>query len=181
MTSHTASMHRSTEELEAFLEHIREAPSDVGPVEMIVRRPSEDGRETSETGELDVELGLVGDNWSQRDEPHPGAQLTLINSRVLEAVAVDRDRWPLAGDQIVVDLDLSQDNLPPGTRLRVGEALIEISEIPHTGCAKFAARYGAEGLRFVNTGEGRDRRFRGVYARVVEGGRFSIGDEVRRA
>jgi len=173
-------MHRTTAELEEFLDHISASPSDGGPIEMIVRRPGEDERETVESGRLDRELGLVGDDWSRRGEPHPGTELTLINSRVLEAVAGDRDRWPLAGDQIVVDLDLSKDNLPAGTRLKVGDAEVEISPIPHTGCAKFAARYGREGLRFVNVGEGRERRFRGVYATVIEDGSFSIGDKITK-
>ncbi len=173
-------MHRSTEELQAFLDHIGNAPSDAGPVEMIVLRPSENERETAESGELDPKAGLVGDNWAQRGEPRPDTQLTLMNSRVLDAVAASRDRWPLAGDQILIDLDLSKDNLPAGTRLRIGEAIIEITAIPHTGCAKFADRFGSEGLRFVNVGEGRERRFRGAYARVVEAGGFSVGDKVTR-
>ncbi len=173
-------MHRTTTELEGFLDHINASPSNDGPIEMIVRRPGEDEREITESGELDPELGLVGDDWSRRGEPHLGAQLTLINSRVLDAVAVERKRWPLAGDQIVVDLDLSKENLPPGTKLRIGEATVEISEIPHTGCAKFAGRYGKEGLRFVNVGEGRERRFRGIYATVIEGGSFSVGDKITK-
>ena len=173
-------MHRTIAQLEEFLDHIGSAPADGGPIEMIVRRPAEDERETVESGQLDPELGLVGDNWSQRGEPHLGAQLTLINSRVLDAVAGDRDRWALAGDQIVVDLDLSEENLPAGTRLRVGDAEVEISSVPHTGCAKFADRYGREGLRFVNVGEARERRFRGVYATVIDGGSFSVGDKITK-
>lgn len=174
-------MHRTTTELEAFLDHITAAPLDSGPIEMIVRRPAENERETVESSRLDRELGLVGDDWSRRGDPDPGAQLTLINSRVLEAVACERERWPLAGDQIVVDLDLSKDNLPVGTRLKIGDAEVEISSIPHTGCAKFAERYGREGLRFVNVGEGRQRRFRGVYATVINGGSLSVGDKITKA
>ena len=177
---HTGLMHRTIAELEGFLDHINAAPTDGGPIEMIVRRPAEDEREIIETGELDPELGLVGDDWSRRGEPHRGAQLTVINSRVLDAVAVERERWPLAGDQIVADLDLSKDNLPAGTRLLIGDAVVEISEIPHTGCAKFAGRYGREGLRFVNVGDGRERRFRGVYATVIEGGSFAVGDKITK-
>lgn len=177
---HTGPMHRTTDQLDGHLEHILEAPSDDGPVEMIVRRPAEDERETIETGELDSEAGLVGDDWSRRGEPYVGAQLTLMSSRVADAVAVTRDRWPLAGDQIYVDMDISQDNLPAGTRLAIGDAVIEISETPHTGCAKFAGRYGKEALRWVNVGEGKPRRFRGVYAFVVDNGSFSVGDKVRK-
>ena len=147
---------------------------------MIVRRPEEDRREMVESGTLDPEIGLVGDNWIDRGTSSPETQLTLMSSRVLDAVAVSRDRWPLAGDQIVVDLDLSKVNLPVGTRLTIGDAVVEVTEVPHTGCAKFASRFGSQGLRFVNVGEGRERRFRGVYARVVEGGGFSVGDKVTK-
>lgn len=173
-------MHRTTEEMQGFLDHIGRAPTDAGPVEMIVMRPSESERKTVESGELDPELGLVGDNWTQRGASGPETQLTLMSSRVLDAVAMSRDRWPLAGDQILVDLDLSKENLPPGTRLRIGEAEVEIAAIPHTGCAKFADRFGGQALRFVNVGEGRERRFRGVYARVTKAGAFSVGDKVTR-
>lgn len=174
-------MHRSTSELEARLPHILGAPADAGRVEMIVRRPQEDEREIVELGTLDLEAGLVGDSWSTRGEhPNREAQVTLMNSRVTEAVAGSRERWPLAGDQIYVDLDISTDNLPPGSRLRVGDAVIEISSTPHTGCSKFSGRYGAEALRFVNVGEGRGRRFRGANAFVVEGGSFAVGDEVTK-
>ena len=176
----TGTMHRSTEELEGFLSHIERAPSDAGPIEMIVRRPDEDQREIVESGTLDPEMGLVGDNWVDRGASGPDTQLTLISSRVLDAVAVSRDRWPLAGDQIVVDLDLSTVNLPAGSRLAVGDAVIEITEVPHTGCAKFADRFGSQGLRFVNVGDAREGRFRGVYARVVEGGDFTVGDKVTK-
>lgn len=173
-------MHRSIEELQTFMGHIEKAPADAGPVEMIVRRPDEDRREMLESGTLDPEIGLVGDNWVDRGASGPETQLTLMSSRVLDAVAMSRDRWPLAGDQIIVDLDLSKDNLPAGTKLAIGDGVVEITEIPHTGCAKFAGRFGNEGLRFVNTGEGRERRFRGVYARVVERGEFSVGDKVTK-
>lgn len=181
MTRHTGPMHRTTAELDGHLDDILGAPTDNGPVEMIVRRPAEDERETIETGELDKEAGLVGDDWYRRGEPYLGAQLTLMNSRVVDAVAGGRERWPLAGDQIYVDLDISHENLPAGTRLEIGGALIEISDTPHTGCAKFAGRYGKEALRWVNVGEGKERRFRGVYAFVVEPGSFSVGDKVKKA
>lgn len=173
-------MHRSTTELEALLGEILQAPANDGPVEMIVRRPGEDQRETVVAGHLDPDEGLIGDDWARRGEPYLGAQLTLMSSRVVDAVAGDRDRWPLAGDQIYVDMDLSKENLPVGARLQIGEATVEVSETPHTGCAKFASRYGKEALRFVNVGEGRERRFRGMYAFVVEGGSFSVGDKVRK-
>jgi MOSC domain-containing protein YiiM len=108
------------------------------------------------------------------------AQLTLMNARVADAVAVTRERWPLAGDQIYVDLDISHENLPAGSRIRVGTAVVEISEVPHTGCAKFSGRFGAEALRFANVGIGRDNRFRGVNAFIVNDGSISVGDKVTK-
>jgi len=177
-------MHRTTTELEVFLDGILDAPKDAGPIEMIVRRPGENEREIVESGELSTTEGLIGDNWVLRvdedGEPHMAAQLTLMNARVADAVAVTRERWPLAGDQIYVDFDISHENLPAGTRIRVGEATVEISEVPHTGCAKFSGRFGADALRFANVGPGRDNRFRGVNAFVVEGGAIAVGDKVTK-
>lgn len=177
-------MHRTTAELEARTEEILAAPKDAGPIEMIVRRPEQDMREQVHSGELNTREGLVGDNWARRvdpsGEPSWRAQLTLMNARVADAVAGTRDRWPLAGDQIYVDMDLSVQNLPPGARIRVGDAVVEISEVPHTGCAKFASRFGKEALRYANVGAGRENRFRGVNAFVVEDGPVSVGDKVTK-
>jgi MOSC domain-containing protein YiiM len=177
-------MHRTTAELEEMLEGILEAPRDAGPIEMIVRRPRVDEREIVESAELTTERGLSGDSWIDRvdenGDPYMAAQLTLMNSRVTDAVAGSRDRWPLAGDQIYVDMDISRENLPPGSRIRVGDAVVEISDVPHTGCDKFASRYGKEALRWVNVGLGRENRFRGVNAFVVESGSFRVGDEITK-
>lgn len=177
-------MHRTTDELEANLAAILAAPKDSGPIEMIVRRPIENEREVVEIAEVTRDGGLVGDSWVHRvdenGDPHTAAQLTLMNSRVAGAVAVTRDRWPLAGDQVYLDMDISQQNLPPGSRLRLGDAVVEISDVPHTGCAKFADRFGKEALRWVNVGVGRENRFRGVNAFVVEPGSFQIGDKVTK-
>lgn len=183
-TRHNAPMHRTTAELDSLMEGILDAPQDAGPVEMIVRRPVEDEREVIDSAELTKAEGLVGDDWKSRvgddEDAFRETQLTLMNARVVDAVAVSRDRWPLAGDQIYVDMDISKENLPPGTRLGLGGAVIEISEQPHTGCAKFSGRFGKEALRWANVGEGRDRRFRGVYAFVVEEGSFKVGDKVTK-
>lgn len=177
-------MQRRTADLETFLDGILAAPKDAGPVEMIVRRPGENEREIVETAQLTTDAGLVGDDWANRvdddGEPYFPAQLTLMNARVADAVAVTRERWPLAGDQIYVDLDISESNLPPGSKIRIGDATVEISEVPHTGCAKFAARFGREALRFANIGPGRENRFRGVNAFVVGSGSFSIGDKITK-
>lgn len=175
-------MHRSADELEAYLGRILDAPHDEGRIEMIVRRPERDQREVIDSAELSTDLGLTGDDWSQRvnSRENRDAQLTLMNSRVAEAVAVSRDRWPLAGDQIYVDMNLSLENLPPGSRIRVGEAIVEISAEPHTGCSKFASRFGKAALRFANVGVGRDNRFRGVNAFIVEDGDVRVGDTVTK-
>jgi len=182
-----AGEHRATGTLEAGLDHIRRAPGDGGRVELIVRRPASDERETVDEGLLDADVGLVGDMWSVRPStsspdgrPHPGRQVTLMNARVAALVAARDDRWQLAGDQLYVDLDLSHGNLPPGTRLALGSAVVEITDLPHLGCAKFAARFGRDALRFVNSPAGRELRLRGANARVVVPGTVRRGDEVRK-
>lgn len=180
-------MHRSTEELEALLDEIREAPADGGIIRLIVRRPAEGERDVVEKAELSTEEGLVGDDWLDRsgrrfpgEEPTGENQLTIMNSRAAAAVAVTSDRWQLAGDQLYVDMDLSIENLPAGTRLRLGTAVVEVSAIPHSGCAKFSERFGPRALRFVNVGVGRELRLRGLNARIVTGGSIEVGDTVTK-
>src|SRR5688572_14225768 len=169
------------------LPHIRQSPQHEGTLALIVRRPQVDAREVLAEGELDTVEGLVGDTWSQRGSsrtadgsPHPDMQLNLMNARVVEAVAGTMKRWPLAGDQLYVDLDLSQANLPPGTHLAIGSAVIEITPQPHTGCGKFSARFGVDALKFVNSPEGRMLGLRGVNAKVISPGRVRTGDPVRK-
>lgn len=180
-------MHRTRGDLEAQLNAIAAAPQDRGPVEMIVARPAEGERVVMESGTLTLAEGLAGDNWLTRGSAstsdgaaNPHCQLTLMSSRVADAVAGSRDRWPLAGDQIFVDMDLSIENLPAGTQLSLGEAIVQISEDPHSGCAKFSERFGADALRFVNVGKGRKLRLRGVNAVVVRGGSFDVGDKLTK-
>ena len=179
--------HLSAEELEAGWHHIHASPEDKGRVEMIVRRPETNTREVPEIGELHVHEGLIGDNWKSRGSSmtedggaHPEMQLNLMNARVIQLVAGTRDRWQLAGDQLFLDLNLSSENLPPGTRLTLGSAVIEITEVPHLGCAKFAARFGKDAAVFVNSRRGKRMNLRGVNARVVSGGTVRPGDTVSK-
>jgi MOSC domain-containing protein YiiM len=180
--------HLSSDELEAGLDEIRRAPTDEGAVALVVRRPVENERELLEEGTLDPAEGLVGDMWIRRGSKrtpdgsaHPDMQLTLMSARVVDLVAAGaKERWALAGDQIYVDLDLSVENLPAGTRLALGSAMIEVTPEPHTGCAKFHARFGADAHRFVNTKQHRHLRLRGLNAKVVEGGTVAPGDTIRK-
>jgi len=179
--------HLSTTELEAGLDHIHQSPKDDGILKMIVRRPADDEREAIQSGALDPELGLVGDNWKTRGSKHSPdgsanihAQITLMNSRVIALVAQSEEHWSLAGDQLYVDLDLSEANLPPGAQLSLGSAILEISAQPHTGCRKFSSRFGVEAHKFVNSVEGKPLRLRGVNTRVVQGGEIRVGDVVRK-
>jgi len=180
--------HRTLEELATGLDRIRSAPADAGTLEMIVRRPAVDEREVLAEGRLTAEDGLAGDHWRARGSrsmpdgsADPDRQLTVMSSRYVDLLCGgDRSVWPLAGDQLYVDLDLSVANLPPGTRLAVGEALVEVTEPPHTGCAKFSARFGSEALRLANSPEGRELRLRGLHVRVVEPGVVRPGDTIRK-
>ena len=177
--------HLNTEQLKQKLDYIRQSPKDGGVLEMIVRRPDVDERVELEEAELNPEVGLVGDSWIKRGSSktpdgssHPGMQVTLMNSRCVEVLSGSRDRWQLAGDQLFIDMDLSEDNLPPGTRLSIGSAEIEVSSIPHNGCMKFAARFGKDAVHFVNSKIGKQLHLRGLNARVVQKGRINRGDRV---
>ncbi|MDQ3932569.1 MAG: MOSC domain-containing protein [Actinomycetota bacterium] len=173
--------------LQAGLARIRRSPKDQGRVELIVRRPAENEREMLAEAVLDCRHGLLGDSWWTRGSsrtrsrgPNPGRQLTLMNARVAALVAGSAERWQLAGDQLYVDLDLSCDNLPPGTRLALGSAVIEVSDQPHRGCQKFASRFGVDALRFVNSDLGNELNLRGINASVVVGGLVRPGDAIRK-
>ncbi|MBO0867907.1 MAG: MOSC domain-containing protein [Micromonosporaceae bacterium] len=165
--------------LEAGLEHIRQAPTGEGRVVMIVRRPADNEREALDEARIDEAGGVVGDVWVG-ESGDTEAQVTVMNVRATALVAQSRDRWQLAGDQIYVDFDLSPEHAPPGTRLAVGTAVLEVSAKPHRGCKKFAARFGVDALRFVNSPEGRALNLRGINTRVVSGGVVRPGDPIRK-
>jgi hypothetical protein len=179
--------HLSLSELEAGLDHIRQSPKEAGILKMIVRRPNEDEREVVVSAELDLATGLIGVNWRMRGSRHtsdgasnPDAQITIMNSRAIELLAQSEERWSLAGDQLFIEMDLSADNLPPGTRLALGSAVLEVSVAPHTGCKKFAARYGTDATKFVNSPQGKRLHLRGINSKVIQAGRVRIGDVARK-
>lgn len=180
-------IHLTMKELEAGLDEILDAPKDEGVLKLIVRRPRIEEREVLEEAELDLVEGLVGDNWRTRGSSrtpdgssHPDMQLNIMSSRVIALVARSPERWQLAGDQLFLDLDLSAENLPPGTRLALGSAVLEVTDQPHTGCRKFVERFGADALKFVNSPRGRQLHLRGINARVVQPGMIRVGDLARK-
>jgi MOSC domain-containing protein YiiM len=179
-------VHLTREQLESGLEPIRSAPKGEGRLDLIVCRPDLGERRELTEATIDPVIGLVGDNWSTRGSrhtpdggPEPEHQITITSARALALIAGDRSRWPLAGDQLYVDLDLSTDALPIGAQLAIGSAVLEVSPAPHKGCAKYAARFGRDALRFVQSTTGRALRLRGLHAVVVEGGAVQLGDTVR--
>ena len=177
-------LHRTRESLDARLPELRELGTEHGTLELIVVRPSEGERELPETAELTIEDGLVGDRWRPYVDADGSVfrqnQLTIASTRLLGLIA-EPDRWPLSGDNLLVDIGLDKEGLPAGSRLAIGDTVVvEISEEPHTGCAKFSARFGSDALRFINSPEGRELRLRGLNAHVIVPGTVSTGDTVRR-
>jgi hypothetical protein len=179
--------HLTLSELEAGLAAALTSPKDDGTLDLIVRRPAVGRRDVLDTADLDSTTGLAGDTWNIRAStrtadrsPHPDMQITLMNSRVIALIAGERTGWGLAGDQLYVDLDLSAANVPPGTQLAIGAAVIEVTAQPHTGCAKFLKRFGVDATKFVNSPRGLALRLRGINARVVVPGRIRTGDRVRK-
>ena len=184
MVDATTVRHLSLAELEAGLPALK-SPKDDGTLDLIVRRPAVGRRDVLDVADLDLADGLVGDTWKTRTNPrtddgapHPDMQLNVMNSRVIALIAGEQSRWGLAGDQLYVDLDLSEGNLPPGTQLAIGLAVIEVTAQPHTGCAKFVQRFGVDAMKFVNSPTGRQLHLRGINARVVVAGRIRTGDRV---
>ncbi len=177
--------HLTRAELEAGLPEILASPEDEGVLRAIVIRPEKKERRDLQTCEISLAGGTHGDHWAkgcwkstEDGQPHPDVQICLMNARCIALIAQGRERWPLAGDNLFIDIDLTPGNMPPGTLLAIGSAVVEITDTPHTGCASFSERYGRDATIFVNTGEGKKLRLRGIYARVVEDGRVTAGDRV---
>jgi hypothetical protein len=179
--------HLTMKELEAGLDHIRLSPKDEGVVELIVRRPNIDAREILEEAEFSTTDGLIGDSWNFRrssstsdGSPNTEMQINIMNARAVALVAQDRERWPLAGDQLFIDMDLSKANLPVGSQISIGSAVLEVTAPPHTGCSKFVSRFGLDAMKFVNSEAGRELCLRGINAKVVQAGTIRVGQIVRK-
>ncbi len=187
MTVMSEVKHLTTAELEAGVAAVQQAPKDKGTLDLIVRRPQSEAREVLTEGQLDLVEGLVGDNWRTRGSSrtadgsaHPDMQLNIMNARAIALIAQDKDRWQLAGDQLFIDMDISTENLPAGTRLALGTAIIEVTPEPHTGCKKFVARFGLDAMQYVNSPIGKALRLRGLNAKVVQPGVIRVGDIVQK-
>src|SRR5690242_11527363 len=183
----TTVKHLTTQELEEALDHLRDSPKDDGMVQLIVRRPRVEEREVLDEAELDPVRGLIGDSWCFRGSsktadggPHPEMQINIMNARVTALVAQEKSRWSLAGDQLYIDMDLSKENLPGGTRLAIGSAVLEVSPLPHTGCHKFVSRFGEDAMKFVNSALGRELCLRGINAKVVQAGIVRLGSTAKK-
>lgn len=180
-------LHRTREELASALPYVAASPKDGGSVALIVVRPDHGRRETPDRVRISAQDGVEGDHWSkgcwlETDDgaPHPDVQINLMCTRAAEVIAGDPALWPAAGNNFFVDIDLSPDNLPAGTRLALGTAEIEITDQPNKGCQVFIDHYGRDACIFVNTGPGWSLRMRGLYARVVQNGDVRLDDRIRK-
>ncbi len=179
--------HLSMAELEAGLDEILASPKDGGRLEAIVVRPEHGQRRDVERCAISLAGGAEGDHWAkgcwkttEDGKPHPDVQICIMNGRCIDLIAQERANWPLAGDNLFIDMDLTPDNTPPGTRIAIGSAVLEITDTPHNGCASFIERYGRDACLFVNTGEGKRLRLRGIYGRVVQDGTVTVGDRITK-
>ncbi len=179
--------HLDMESLEAGLPGVLESPRDEGELQAIVIRPKTDARERLNAVMLSPECGVHGDNWgsnpwskNEDGSANTETQASIINSRLLDLISGNNDAWELAGDNLIVDFDLSVDHVGPGTRLHIGDALLEVTGQEHLGCSKFLSRYGTDAINFVNSEDGRRHNLRGVYARIIQGATVKIGDKVRK-
>ena len=172
-----ATRHRPGADLERELGSLPSPPTDSGRLRVIVRRLPDGSRERPERVRLTPEKGVPGDGWDRRPPRDPEAQLAVMRSDIAELIA-NGQSLELFGDNLFVDLDVSAENLPDGTRLRVGEAVVEVTPFPHNGCAKFSARFGLDALRFVQAPATRSQNRRGIYWKVLEAGDAGIGDSI---
>ena len=170
----------SVAQIEAEIDQLAHSPQDLGVLEYIVLRLPDEQRATPQEAGVSPDGGLEGDRWARPNSPNPGAQISVMNSRFLRIIAGDDTRMPLAGDNLLVDLDLSEENLPAGTQLQIGTATFEVTDVPHTGCQKFERRYGKDALEFVNGETYKSRRLRGLFIRTIQAGKIQIGDSIRK-
>ena len=173
------------DELNEGLPEIRQSPKENGILKAIVIRTEENQRISPTQCHLSPELGLENDHWAKSSwlslpdgSPHPEVQVTIVNARAIALIAQQESRWSLAGDNLYVDLDLSRENLPCGQRLSIGSVVLEVTDRTHSGCNKFAKRFGKDAMKFVNSPEGRRLNLRGIYAKIVQAGNVKVGDEV---
>src|SRR5215471_4913308 len=183
----TTTLHLTRDQLEAGLDHIRQSPKEDGLLELIVCRPTVETRKVLEEAELSLVDGLVGDNWNKRpssrtpdNTPHPEMQINIMNARAVALVAQEKERWQLAGDQLFIDINLSKANLPAGSRIAIGSAILEVTAPPHTGCHKFVSRFGIDAMKFVNSEVGMELCLRGINAKVVQAGTIRVGQVVKK-
>ena len=179
--------HLTMAELEDGFPEIIRSPKDNGRLEGIVVRPARGKRQELRTSDVSFDGGVHSDLWAKAcwkstedGRPHPDVQICIMNARCIALIAQERGNWAPAGDNLFIDLDLSPDNLPPGQRLAIGTAIIEITDTPHNGCAKFIGRYGRDAGIFVNGRLGKRHRLRVVYARVIRDGTVTVDDVVTK-
>ena len=170
----------SVAQIEAQMGQLAQSPQDPGVLEYIVLRLPDEQRASPQEAEVSPDSGLEGDRWARPNSSNPGAQISVMNSRFLRIIAGDDDRMPLAGDNLLVDLDLSEENLPTGTQLQIGTATFEVTDVPHTGCQKFERRYGKDALGIVNADAYKSQRLRGLFIRTIQAGKIQVGDSVRK-
>lgn len=179
--------HVTQSDIDTRMDWVLESPNDNGSVALIVVRPQTDKREILSQALFSPQTGVAGDNWQTHcwkklanGQPDPEVQVAIMNARMIDVLAGDQSRWPLAGDQLFVDFDLSVMNLSPGQRLQIGDALLEITAAPHRGCRKFKQRFGEDALHYVNSAHGDAHRLRGVYAKIIAAGQVSTGDAINK-
>lgn len=176
-------MHATMDELLAATPSILDAPKDRAEISMLCLRPGYNQRRFVDHIDVSPEEGIPGERWSTRPwltlpdgAAHPGIQVCILSKRVLDLVWRDRATTPHPGDTFIVDMDLSEDNLPDGQLLQAGSAVLRVSEVFNDGCVKWKARYGADAKDWVNLPEYRAARLRGILCSVEQAGRIANGD-----